>query len=87
MVNLAGFAGLDDQPALRAGAFADQVVMHGGGRHQAGDRALVLVGAAVGQDEERRAITDGLGGVLAELLDSLAQAGFAFGDVEQRPAA
>jgi hypothetical protein len=38
MMRLAGFAGFDHQAALRARAFADQVMMHRGGGQQAGDR-------------------------------------------------
>ena len=74
VMHLAGLAGFDDQPGLRAGAFADQVMMHGGGGEQAGDRRLVAIDAAIGEDQDRRRHPrTACGGVGAELVERLLQ--------------
>ena len=72
-MHLARLAGLDHQARLRARALADQVMMHGGGGQQAGDRRLVLVHAAVGEDQDRAALAHRLGGRFAQLVERLLQ--------------
>ena len=52
VVHFAGVARLDQQAALGAGALAHQVMVHAGGRQQAGDRRVRGVDAAVGQDQD-----------------------------------
>ena len=58
MVHLAHVARLDDEPDLRAGLRADQVVVHGGAQQQRRDRRVLGVAVAVGQDDEPLALPD-----------------------------
>ena len=44
---------------------------------------MVRIDAAIGQDQDRRAVAHRLGRGCAQLIDGLCQARFAFGDVEQ----
>ncbi len=83
MMGLARLAGFDDQAALRAGSLADQMMMHGRRRQQAGDRGVLGIHAAIGEDHDRRALADGLGRGIAQFLDGFFQARFAVGDVEE----
>ena len=64
--DLARLARLDDESHLGAGFLADEVVVHGGERQQAGDERVVLVEAAVGKDEQRVAALDGQRGAAAQ---------------------
>ena len=52
VVDLAGRAGLHDQARLGAKPGAHEVVVHGGGREQGGDRHVEPVHRAVGEDED-----------------------------------
>ena len=83
VVHLAGLAGLDDQPGLRARALADEVVVDGRRREQARDRGAVLVDAAVGEDQDRRPVGDRLAGQLARGVQRPLETRLAFADVEQ----
>ena len=48
-------ARLDDDPRLEASSLADEVVVHGPGREQGGDRHAIGAGASVGEDDDVRA--------------------------------
>ncbi len=50
--HLARLAGFDNQRYLRARAFADQVVVHGRQRQQAGNGGVIVVDAAVRQNQD-----------------------------------
>ena len=52
VVHFARFAGFDQQAALGARAFAHEMVMHAGGREQAGNRRVLRVDAAIRQDQD-----------------------------------
>ena len=58
VMHLARVAGLDDQPAPRARALADEVMMDAGRREEARNRRAIAVGAAVRQDQDRVAGVD-----------------------------
>ena len=60
MVDLPGRAGLHDQPRLGPEPGAHEVVVHGGGREQGGDRHVEGVHRAVGEDEDVVAAADRL---------------------------
>ena len=83
VMRFAGLAGFDDQAGLRARAFADQVMMDGGGGEQRGDRRVIGIDAAIGKNQDRCAIGDRLAGGGAEFVDGFAEAVCAFGDIEQ----
>ena len=72
--DLARLARFDDQRDLRAGLLADQVVVHGGQRQQAGDGRVVLVHAAVGENQQGVARLDGQRRAAAELVERALQA-------------
>ena len=59
-MHLAGRAGLHDQPRLGPEPGAHEVVVHGGGREQGGDRHVERVHRAVGEDEDVVAASDRL---------------------------
>ncbi len=52
VVHLARRPGLDDEPGGRAHPQLDQVLVHGGGREQRGNRQAVGADLAVGQDQD-----------------------------------
>ena len=54
-VHAARLAGLDDDARLQARAFADEMVVHGPGRKQGGNRHTTGAGTSVGEDEDVRA--------------------------------
>ena len=58
VVRLARLARLQDEAHLDARALADEVVVHGGDRQQAGDGRVVAVDAAVAQDKDGRPVLD-----------------------------
>ena len=60
MVHLAHVTGLDHEADLHAVLGADEVVMHGREHEQRGNRREVLVGVAVAQHDEGRALVDRL---------------------------
>ena len=66
MHHLARLAGFDDQSHLRASLVAHQMVVHGGQRQQAGDRGVIFVDAAVGENQHRVAGCDRQAGPLAK---------------------
>jgi len=55
MHNFPRFAGFDNQTALGSRLFANQMMMHGGGRKQAWNRRIVFVNAPVGKNQYSRA--------------------------------
>src|SRR5262249_12923254 len=59
MHHLAGFARFDDERHLSAGLFPYQMVVNGGEREQAGNRRVIAVDAAVGENEQGGAALDG----------------------------
>src|SRR5262249_54185396 len=67
MHHLARLGRLDNERHLGAGFFADQVVVDGGECQQAGDRCVLEIDAAVGEDEQRVTRFDRLRGLAAEL--------------------
>jgi hypothetical protein len=78
MHHLARLAGFDDDRHLGAGFLADQMVVHGGEREQAGDGRVIGVDAAVGKDQKRVAILDGPRRAAAELGERALEALGAF---------
>ena len=74
VMDLAHIACLDDEAALHARLLADEVVVHGGQHEQRRDGREVLVGVAVGEHDELRAVLDGLVDLLAHLLEALLHA-------------
>ncbi len=81
--DLAGLAGLDDEGDLRAGAFADEVVVDGGEGKQRGDGRGVMVDATVRKDEKTVALLDGLGGTAAETVERFFELGFGAAGIEE----
>ena len=69
MHHLARLAGFDDQRHLGARPFADQLIVDGGQRQQAGNRRVVVVHAAVGENQQRVAALDGQRGAAAKLVE------------------
>ena len=69
MMHFARLAGLHDQADGSAQALADEVVVHGGGRQQAGDRNAVGANHAVGQHDDVVAAGDRLFGAVAETVE------------------
>ena len=80
VVHLAGVAGLDDQADLGAAAFADQVVVHGRDGQQRRDRRQLLVGLAVGKNDDPRAVGDRRRGLCTHLVERRLEAGAVLGD-------
>ncbi len=70
MHHFAGLAGLDDQRDLVARFFANQMIVHGGKRQQAGNRRMPLVHAAIGENQQRVAGLDGQRSALAQRLSA-----------------
>ena len=68
VMHFARVAGLDQQAALVARAFANEVMMHAGRREQARNRRVVRIDAAIRQDQDAVAGRDGLAGLAAQLL-------------------
>ena len=58
MMDLAGFAGFENQPDLRALAVGHEVVMQAGDGEERGDRGELLVEPAVGEDQDIDTIGD-----------------------------
>ncbi len=54
-MHAARFAGLDDDARLQARPFADEMMVHGPGRKQGGNRHATRAGTSVGEDENVRA--------------------------------
>ena len=81
--DLAWLARLDDQPALRARALAHEVAVHGRGREQDRDRAARLVGAAIGEHQDRVLRAHEPGGLLAERVERTLESARARARVEQ----
>ena len=79
----AGFAGLDDQRAARAGAFPHEMVVDAGGGEQGRDGRVLAIHPAVGQDEQRRSGGDGFAGRPAQRFHGLLEARRAGAGVEQ----
>ena len=80
VVHLARLARLDDEPDARARLLPHEVMVHRGGDEQRGDRRVLGVGVAVGEDHEVRAVRDRLAHLRAHVVDRHAQALAAFGD-------
>ena len=70
MVDLLRLAGLDDQPALEAGALADEVMVHRGRREQGRHGHPLGAQVAVGEDQDVHAAGDQLGRLRAHLLEA-----------------
>ncbi len=70
VVDLPDVAGLDDQPDLRAGLLADEVLVHGGGEQERRDGREVDVGVPVGQDDGPGAAGDRLAHLCADLVEA-----------------
>ena len=66
MMDLARFAGLDDEADRGAKPLADQVMMHGRSREQGGDRDAVRPDHAIGKDDDVVATVDRRFGALAK---------------------
>lgn len=64
--DFAGLAAFDDEGDLGAGSLANEVMVDGGEGEEAGDGGVVLVDAAVGEDEEGVTVLDGARGAAAE---------------------
>src|SRR5438445_5058716 len=60
------------------------MMMHGAGCEQARNRRVLMVNAAVGEDDYGRAFRDRLGGAAAQTLERAAQSGLALGDAIER---
>jgi len=78
VVDLARLPALEHEADPRARALPDQVVVHAGHREEGGDRRELGRDAAVGEDDDVRAVPNGRGGLAADLLH---------GGLEARPAA
>ena len=74
VVHLAGVTRLDDEPDLGAGAVANKMVVHGRDAQQRRDRRHRLVGLAVGQHDDARAVTDGRRHLGPDVVERLLQA-------------
>ena len=59
MLHFARLARLDDQSAMRARFFANQMMMHAAGGQQRGNGHPLAVDAAVGEDQQRDPVGDG----------------------------
>ena len=69
VVHLARLAGLDDEAALRAQALADEVVVDGGDGQERGDRGVVGIHRAVGEDEDLVAVLHVLLGLAPQAIE------------------
>ncbi len=74
VMDFARLAGFDHQAALGANAQADQVMMDGGRRQQAGNRSQFRPHAAIGKNEDRRPVFHGVGGHVAQFRNRALQA-------------
>ena len=74
VVDLARFAGLQDQSDPGAGTLADEVVMQTADGQQGRDGRALGAEAAVGENEDVGPVIDGLGGGLEEVFQSLLEA-------------
>jgi hypothetical protein len=80
MMDFPDVAGFHDDAYLAAIAFADEVVVYGGGGQQGRDRRMVGIDSPVGEDEDFEAVFDGVYGIPAEAVEACLQgAGFAIG--------
>ena len=71
--DVARLAGLADETALRAQAFAHQVVVHGAGREQHRDRRELGRDAAIREHEQVHAVAHRLRGLAAQRFERAAQ--------------
>ena len=71
MMHFARFTGFYHKTRLRAGAFANKGVMHGGSCEQAGDGGLVGIHATVGENENAGPVANGLRGIVTQLVKRL----------------
>ena len=74
MLHLAGLARLDHDAAPRPRTFLHQVVVHAPGGQQHRHRGLVTADAAIGEQDDRRAVTHGTGGFVADGVEPLPHA-------------
>ncbi len=81
MVDLARLAGLEHEANLRAGAGPHEVVMYRRDGQEGRYRGLVGAMASVGQDDDVVTLGDRLGAAISQLLDGLAHAGPAIGNL------
>ena len=75
--HFARLARFDDQRHLIAGLLADQMIVNGGKRQQAGYGRMLVVHAAVGKNQQRVARLYGQRGRTAEVLDGFFELLFA----------
>ena len=64
-MHFARLARFDDQRDLRARPFADQVIVDGGQRQQARNRRVLVIDAAIRENQQRVAGLDGQRSALA----------------------
>ena len=83
-MHAAGLARLDDDSRLQARAFANEMMVHGPGRKQGGNRHTTGAGTSVGQDEDVRAGGEGHVGLGADAFDGALEPVRAVGDAERR---
>jgi len=81
--SFAGFAGFDHQAALRARAFANQMMMNSAGCEQRWNRRVIPIDAAIAEDDDRCAVFHGLRGGDHQFFERALQTIFAFNDVEK----
>ena len=84
VMHFARFAGFDQQAALVARAFANEVMMHAGDRQQARNRRVMRIDAAIRQDQHADAGFDGDAGLAAQLLHRALEARAVFLRVVQQ---
>ena len=68
VMHFARVAGLDDQRAARARAFAHQMMVHAGRGEQARNRRADAIGVAIRQDQDRVAGVDRIAGASLQVL-------------------
>ncbi len=73
MVDLACVTALHDETDLGAGLLPDEVVVDGRGEQQRGNRRLVPIGIAVGQDDDAGTVRDRLADATADLVEPLGE--------------
>ena len=83
VMHFARVARFDDERAARAGALADQVMVHAGGREQARNRRAIAVGGAVRQDQDRVAGVDRVARAALQVLERALEARAVLARVEQ----
>ena len=83
VMNLARLTRFQYQPDPRARAFTDQMVVHAGQGQQGGNRRMVVVDAAIGQNEEVAALADGLACFGKQIVERLLKPLTAFVHVEK----